>query len=91
MGCLGWGGGGCNFIHETLFLLIGMAKDVKQNEGEENFTSYDLKYLYCSKYSNVTLPAKEHLRIVLQKKAFKCKLKRKHFKNLVIYIGTLVT
>lgn len=47
-----------------------MAKNVKQNEGEENFISYDLKYLYCSKYSNVTLPTKYHLRIVLQNKAF---------------------
>jgi len=54
-----------------------MAKDTKQNEGEENFMSYNLNYLYCSKYSNVTLPTKYYLRIVLQKKAFNLNVNQK--------------
>lgn len=39
-----------------------MAEDMEQNEGEKK----SLKYLHCSKYSNVTLPTNYHLSIVLK-------------------------
>lgn len=71
----------CNVIHETYFFRLEWLKTGRKMKVKKTF-----EYLYCSKYSNVVLPTKYHLRIVLKKPKVLNLSVKNHFKNL-LYTG----